>query len=410
MGWLVQATDYRKWNEPPRPRLQRNGAIYLMARPPLLCQGVSRAVLLASAKTHKKLRPRKQRTYRRSSLRGDFGFPFSSNSQFAIRNLPLRSDQRVTGVCGEALRFRNSEFPANDVRSSNQRHHFVKRVAAAHPLTAHAAIGAYDKPLGGDMLQCQSYEFGHFFGRFDLQSVVVNNANSDFLVRDLFADSFEIDGSRASRFERDDVRIDFVQHLQRRFIRLHLAEHALLGRIAPTRVTPDFGLGAQSPDGIVEHLEHKFGVDDLVDDTARCQEVDLRFLHLDDRTTGVGEILQLLVERVADRHDARRYVPVVLVLDGESDELWSDRAELDRLFGQALRGFPQFRILHLAASNGSDDFRHDPRFQVIVQDVSARKGDAAGARACESRMDMIEARHVVRRIAGPALAPNVLIE
>src|SRR5436309_2967744 len=39
MGWLVQATDYRKLNEPPRPRLQRNGTIYLMARPPLLCQG-----------------------------------------------------------------------------------------------------------------------------------------------------------------------------------------------------------------------------------------------------------------------------------------------------------------------------------------------------------------------------------
>src|SRR2546428_12968353 len=38
-GWLVQATDYRKLNEPPRPRLQRNGTIYLMARPPLLCQG-----------------------------------------------------------------------------------------------------------------------------------------------------------------------------------------------------------------------------------------------------------------------------------------------------------------------------------------------------------------------------------
>src|SRR5438876_12377715 len=43
-----------------------------MAQPPLLCQGVSRAVLLASAKTHKKLRPRKQRTYRRSSLRGEY--------------------------------------------------------------------------------------------------------------------------------------------------------------------------------------------------------------------------------------------------------------------------------------------------------------------------------------------------
>src|SRR5437867_13327339 len=37
--WLVQATGYRKLNEPPRPRLQRNGTIYLMARRPLLCQG-----------------------------------------------------------------------------------------------------------------------------------------------------------------------------------------------------------------------------------------------------------------------------------------------------------------------------------------------------------------------------------
>src|SRR5436190_16867396 len=37
--WLVQATDYWMLNEPPRPRLQRNGTIYLMARPPLLYQG-----------------------------------------------------------------------------------------------------------------------------------------------------------------------------------------------------------------------------------------------------------------------------------------------------------------------------------------------------------------------------------
>src|SRR5436853_6572035 len=37
--WLVQATDYRLLNEPPRPRLQRKGTIFLMARPPLLGQG-----------------------------------------------------------------------------------------------------------------------------------------------------------------------------------------------------------------------------------------------------------------------------------------------------------------------------------------------------------------------------------
>src|SRR5437870_5247643 len=48
--WFVPPTDYRKLNEPPvldvspyrahasRRAFQRNGAIYLMARPPLLCQ------------------------------------------------------------------------------------------------------------------------------------------------------------------------------------------------------------------------------------------------------------------------------------------------------------------------------------------------------------------------------------
>src|SRR5437899_5092350 len=72
MGWLVQATDYRKWNEPPRPRLQRNGTIYLMAQRPLLCQGVSRAVLLASSITERKSAARKQRTYRPTSLKGEY--------------------------------------------------------------------------------------------------------------------------------------------------------------------------------------------------------------------------------------------------------------------------------------------------------------------------------------------------
>src|SRR5258705_13049186 len=33
-GWFVPATYYRKLNEPPRPRLSKEGAIYLMARHP----------------------------------------------------------------------------------------------------------------------------------------------------------------------------------------------------------------------------------------------------------------------------------------------------------------------------------------------------------------------------------------
>ena len=40
-----------------------------------LCQGVSRAVLLASSMTERKSAARKQRTYRPTSLRGDFAFP-----------------------------------------------------------------------------------------------------------------------------------------------------------------------------------------------------------------------------------------------------------------------------------------------------------------------------------------------
>src|SRR5439155_20923917 len=43
-----------------------------MAQPPLLCQGVSRAVLLASSMTERKSAARKQRTYRPTSLRGEF--------------------------------------------------------------------------------------------------------------------------------------------------------------------------------------------------------------------------------------------------------------------------------------------------------------------------------------------------
>src|SRR5437899_9012612 len=58
-----------------RAALSKERGHLLGARPPLLRQGVFRAALLASAKTHKKLRPRKQRTYRRSSLRGEFAFP-----------------------------------------------------------------------------------------------------------------------------------------------------------------------------------------------------------------------------------------------------------------------------------------------------------------------------------------------
>src|SRR5437867_10441693 len=70
IGEIFRPEEFRRTDHPvcgasEASRLFINAA----ATPPL--QGVSRAVLLASAKTHKKLRGRKQRTYRRSFLRGE---------------------------------------------------------------------------------------------------------------------------------------------------------------------------------------------------------------------------------------------------------------------------------------------------------------------------------------------------
>ena len=61
---------------------------------------------------------------------------------------------------------------------------------------------------------------------------------------------------------------------------------------------PHFGLGAQPLDGAVEHLDHQLGRDGRVLDLTHRDQVDPRFLDLDDRTTGVGELVVFLVERV----------------------------------------------------------------------------------------------------------------
>src|SRR5437867_11975179 len=70
IGEIFRPEEFRRTDHPvcsasEASRLFINAA----STPPF--QGVSRAVLLASAKTHKKLRGRKQRTYRRSFLRGE---------------------------------------------------------------------------------------------------------------------------------------------------------------------------------------------------------------------------------------------------------------------------------------------------------------------------------------------------
>ncbi len=138
--------------------------------------------------------------------------------------------------------------------------------------------------------------------------------------------------------------------------------------------------------------------------------MNLRLFHLDDLASGVRQVVQFLVERLRHRHDPVGQALVVLVLDREGHELRRHRPELHRLLRQALRRLEDLRILHLAAPDRPDDPRHHARFQIVVQDVAARKRDAARADLRQLRMRRLEAVHVMRRITRPALAAHVLIE
>ncbi len=173
---------------------------------------------------------------------------------------------------------------------------------------------------------------------------------------------------------------------------------------------PDFGLGAQPLHGAIEHLDHQLRIDHLVLDLAHRDQVDLRLLDLDHRAAGVGELVIFLVERIGDREHAVRHALVVTILQREGDDLRRYRAEFDRLGGEALRRLPHRGVLQIAAADRAGDDRHDARFQIVVQDVAARKPDAAAAGRCRHRMRDVEAAHVVRRIGGPALAADVVVE
>ena len=226
----------------------------------------------------------------------------------------------------------------------------------------------------------------------------------------MLPDVLEVRALAARHLERDHVRVHLVQQLQRRLVGLDLGKHPLLRRVAPARVAPHLGLRPQPLHRVVEHLQHELGVDHRVLVAARRQQVNLRLFHLDDRAPRIRQVVQLLVERVAHRQDARRQVLVVLVLHRKRHQLRRHRPELHRLARQALRRFPDLRILHLAGAQRPDDLRHHARFEVVVQDVPARKPDAARAHLRQLRMRRVEPAHVVRRIARPALPTHVLVE
>src|SRR5262245_56501039 len=222
-------------------------------------------------------------------------------------------------------------------------------MAPAHALAAHPAIGTDHEALGRDELQRAPDVVGYLFRPLDLQGVVVDDADRNLLVDDAFADGFEIDAAGAAGFEGDHVGFAAVEIFDRRPVALNLGEHALLRGIAPAAVAPDLGLVAQSFDGIVVDFHHEVRVDHLVDEAACRQQMNLRLLDLDHWATGIRELVQLLAQRIADGEDAAADILVVMVRAQQADDLRRDRAELDGLRGQALRGPPQRGVLQITA-------------------------------------------------------------
>src|SRR5579862_9244477 len=66
----------------------------------------------------------------------------TSTSGGAARRPSAGPDQRVAGVSGEAGGLGHAELAAHDVRTEHERGHLVERVAPAHALAPHAAVGA----------------------------------------------------------------------------------------------------------------------------------------------------------------------------------------------------------------------------------------------------------------------------
>ena len=164
-------------------------------------------------------------------------------------------------------------------------------MAAAHSFTAHTAVGAYGEPVWRNVLEGLAEEVGDFFRSFNLQRVVIDNADRDLLTSNLPADGLKIHCVRAFHLECDQVGVELIQDFESRFVRLHLREHPLLRWIPPTRVAPDFGFLAQSFHGVVENFQHEVESDVFVGNRPRSEQVNLGIFDLDNGTAGIREVV-----------------------------------------------------------------------------------------------------------------------
>ena len=242
----------------------------------------------------------------------------------------------------------------------------------------------------------------------DLQGVMIDDADDDLLVLDRLADRLQIAGTRGAGLEGQRVGVNLVEGVQRRLIALHVAEYALLRRVAPAGMAPHLGLRPQSFHGVVEDFHEIIRIELAESLAARRHHVDLRFLHLDHRAAGVGEIIELLVERFAQRPGALDRILVMVVLHRGREQLRQDGAELDRLPGHALRRLPHGGVLQSSTPYRSNDPRKHTGFQKIVQNMTARKGDGPDL-VGGGRRHLGKAIHMGERVALPAHAGDLLV-
>jgi hypothetical protein len=66
----------------------------------------------------------------------------------------------------------------------------------------------------------QSRQIGDFLGRFYLKSVVIEDADADFLLGYLAADGRKINGARVFRLEGKNVGVDLIEQIERGFVGL----------------------------------------------------------------------------------------------------------------------------------------------------------------------------------------------
>ena len=190
-------------------------------------------------------RPGQWSLLRTDSSRSSFGLTSATMSllngsnpglavDFNTRRCLLRDEgrQRIAWIGGQTVRFRQAELLAYDVGAKHHRHHLVLGVSPAHTFAAHAAIGGDDQPFGRHMLQRRAEDVGHLVRPLDLQGVVVDDPDDDLLARDRLPNRFQIAGSGGAGLERERVGIKFGERVERRAVALHVAEDALLERIA----------------------------------------------------------------------------------------------------------------------------------------------------------------------------------